>query len=91
MTEIASPPQILAGHNDIEERKSDKTQRQAPAKIIASLSWKDSLPTQRLLNVICTILAEEYIMIAKQNPEVFTEIDSPRLGGAHNDEMEIKE
>ena len=55
------------------------------------LSWKDSLPTQRLLNVICSILVEEYIMIAKQNPDVFTEIDSPRLGGAHNDEMEIKE
>ncbi|MCX5699740.1 MAG: hypothetical protein NTX01_08625 [Candidatus Omnitrophica bacterium] len=37
------------------------------------LSWKDSLPTQRLLNVICSILAEEYIMIAKQNLDVFAE------------------
>lgn len=74
MAEIASPPQILTGRKD-EQKK---------------LSWKDSLPTQRLLDVICSILAEEYIMIAKQNPGVFTEIDS-RPSAAHNDEIEIKE
>ena len=68
----------------------NKVQEQFPAETVPSLSWKDSLPTQRLLNVICSILAEEYIMIAKQNPEVFTEIDS-RPSAAHNDKMEIKE
>jgi len=34
-------------------------------------NWKDSPSIQRLLDVISSILAEEYIMIAKQNPEVF--------------------
>ena len=55
-----------------------------------NLCWKDSPPTQRLLNAICSILAEEYIIIAKQNPDVFTEIAS-RPSGAHNNEMELKE
>jgi len=42
-----------------------------PGETAPSLSWKDSSPTQRLLDVICSILAEEYIIIAKQNPDVF--------------------
>ena len=49
------------------------------------LSWQDSLPVQRLLDVVSSIIAEEYIQTVKQNPTVFTEIASPRLGGAHND------
>lgn len=36
-----------------------------------AINWKDSPSIQRLLDVISSILAEEYIMIAKQNPEVF--------------------
>ena len=55
----------------------NKVQGQSPAP---SLSWKDSPTVQRLLDVICSILAEEYIMIAKQNPDVFTEIASPPSG-----------
>jgi len=35
------------------------------------LNWKDSSAIQRLLDVISSILAEEYIATAKQNPEVF--------------------
>jgi len=35
------------------------------------LSWQDSLPVQRLLDVIAEIIASEYVQIAKQNPEVF--------------------
>jgi len=58
--EIASPPQILAGRKD-EQKK---------------LNWQDSLPVQRLLDIISSILAEEYIMIAKKNPDVFAEIAS---------------
>jgi len=34
-------------------------------------NWQDSLPIQRLLDVISSILAEEYILIAKQNSRVF--------------------
>ena len=40
-----------------------------PVETVPSLSWKNSPPTQSLLNVICSILAEEYIIIAKQNPK----------------------
>ena len=32
---------------------------------------EDPPSTQRLLDVICSILAEEYIKIAKQDPDVF--------------------
>ncbi|MCG2714304.1 MAG: hypothetical protein L6308_05645 [Candidatus Omnitrophica bacterium] len=67
--EITSPPQILAGRNN-EQKK---------------LNWQDSLPIQHLLDVISSILAEEYIMIAKQNPGVFTGIAS-RPSVARNDE-----
>jgi hypothetical protein len=35
------------------------------------LCWKDSLPIQHLLDAISSILAEEYIAAAKQNPDVF--------------------
>ncbi len=58
----------------------NKTKGQSPLGKDPSLSWKDSPPTQRLLNVISSILAEEYIMIAKQNPGVFTEVDSRKIG-----------
>jgi len=50
-----------------------------------NLYWKDSLPIQHLLDAISSILAEEYIVIAKQNPGVFTEIAS-RPSVARNDE-----
>ena len=63
----------------------NKVHEQFPAETVPSLSWKDSPPTQHLLDVICSILAEEYIMIAKQNPGVFTEIASPP-SGVRNDE-----
>jgi len=43
-----------------------------------SFNWKDSPSIQRLLDVVSSILAEEYIMIAKQNPEVFIN-NTPRL------------
>ena len=36
-----------------------------------TINWKNSPSIQRLLDVISSILAEEYIMIAKQNPGVF--------------------
>jgi len=36
-----------------------------------NLCWKDSPAIQHLLDVISSILAEEYITTAKQNPEVF--------------------
>ena len=58
----------------------NKVQGQSSERTIPSLKWKDSLPTKQLLDVICSILAEEYIMIAKQNPGVFTEVASRKIG-----------
>jgi len=55
----------------------NKTQGQSP-----SGTDPVTVPSlQRLLDVISSIIAEEYIMIAKQNPAVFTEIASPRHAG----------
>jgi len=38
----------------------------------APLHWQDNLSVQKLLDIIASILAEEYIEIAKQNPDVFS-------------------
>ncbi len=49
----------------------NKTQGQSPFKN-AELALAVTVPSvQRLLDVISSIIADEYIMIAKQNPEVF--------------------
>lgn len=42
------------------------------------LSWQRNPSVQKLLDVIVSIIAEEYIEIAKKNKQVF-EIVSPRL------------
>jgi len=63
----------------------NKTQGQSPTGTVPSINWQDSLPIQHLLDVISSILAKEYIMIAKQNPGVFTGIAS-RPSVARNDE-----
>ncbi len=38
-----------------------------------SLNWKENPSAQKLLDAIVSILAEEYIETAKQNPDIFTE------------------
>jgi hypothetical protein len=40
-------------------------------KVQISFNWKDSLSIQRILDVVSYILAKEYILMAKQNPEIF--------------------
>ncbi len=37
-----------------------------------SLNWADNPSIKKLLDVVASIIAEEYIQIAKQNPEVFS-------------------
>ena len=37
-----------------------------------SLTWSENPAAKRLLDVIASILAEEYIQTARQNPEIFT-------------------
>jgi len=38
-----------------------------------NLNWKDNPSVQNLLDVVVSIMAEEYIRIAKQNPKVFSD------------------
>ncbi len=38
-----------------------------------SLNWIDNLSVQKLLDVVVAIIAEEYIQIAKQNPDSFSD------------------
>ena len=35
-------------------------------------NWKDNPSIQKVLDTIASIIADEYIQIAKQNPDVFT-------------------
>lgn len=53
--------------------ENNKTLKENPC-----FNWQDSLPVQHLLDTISSIIAEEYIAIAKQNPEIFQNI-TPRL------------
>ena len=36
-----------------------------------SLNWKENPPSKKLLDAIVATLTEEYIEIAKQNPDIF--------------------
>ena len=38
----------------------------------ASLNWIDNPSVRKLLDVVVSIIAEEYIQIAKQNPDIFS-------------------
>ena len=53
----------------IEKEKNIETEIQS---II--LNYTDDLSVQKLLDTIANIIAKEYIIKAKQNPEIFLEI-----------------
>ena len=38
-----------------------------------SLTWTDNPSVQKLLDVVVSIIAEECIQIAKQNPDIFSD------------------
>jgi len=38
-----------------------------------NLCWNNSLPIQHLLDTISSIMAHEYIQIARENPDLFKE------------------
>lgn len=48
------------------EKNSEKTAQPI------SFTWVDNASVQRLLDVVVSIIADEYIQIAKQNPDVFS-------------------
>lgn len=43
-----------------------------------SLNWKDNPSVQKLLDTIASIIADEYIQIAKQNPDTFSNTGGPK-------------
>lgn len=46
----------------------DNTENKSAAPVF---NWRDNIAVQNLLDVVVEILAEEYIEIAKHNPEIF--------------------
>lgn len=46
--------------------KNNKTKTQP-----INLNWSENIPVQNLLDVIVSIIADEYIHVAKENPEIF--------------------
>ena len=49
-----------------------QTKKNSEISRLSSVSWMDNPSVQRLLDVVVSIIAEEYIQIAKQNPEIFS-------------------
>jgi len=46
--------------------------KELQAKVqLENFSWLDNPHIQKLLDVLASIIADEYIQVAKQNPEVF--------------------
>jgi hypothetical protein len=37
-----------------------------------NLRWDENCSVQKLLDIVASIMAEEYIEIAKQNPQIFS-------------------
>jgi len=62
------------------ENTVHRAKGKSPTGTVPLLNWKDSPSVQHLLDAICSILAEEYIMIAKQNPSVFIENAPGKMG-----------
>ncbi len=52
-------------HTAQAEKNSKKTTQPT------SFTWVDNVSVQRLLDIVVSIMADEYIEIAKQNPEIF--------------------
>ena len=52
-------------HTAQAEKNSKKTTQPT------SFTWVDNASVQRLLDVVASIMADEYIEIAKQNAEIF--------------------
>ena len=69
----------------MEKLVSAEVERDSGKEIQAiDFNWVENPSVQKLLDVVVSIIAEEYIQIAKQNPDVFGEhpqLSSPARGG----------
>jgi hypothetical protein len=55
-----------------------KIKEKVTKEATVGLSWKDNLSIQHLLDVVSSVLATEYIITAKQNPDVFLKHGDPK-------------
>jgi len=79
--EIASEPRTPSAFAELLSRSASADKRND-----ARYGWLDNPDVQKLLDVVCEIIANEYIGVAKRNKGVF-EIASPATfgGEARND------
>ena len=56
---------------------------------IKTLNWEDSPSVQKLLDVISSILADEYIQIAKKNKDVIEIASSGPSAPPRNDDGQV--
>ena len=56
--------------NNLDLTKHEKDSEEINQTI--SLTWIENPEVQNLLDVLVSIIAEEYIEIARQNPEIFS-------------------
>ena len=56
--------------NNLDLTKHEKDNEEINQTI--SLTWIENPEVQNLLDVLVSIIAEEYIEIARQNPEIFS-------------------
>ena len=63
---------MLTFKPDIKEQSPIKLDSRFRGNDTGKLSWKDSVPVQKALDVLCQILAEEYCKTAKEHPELFS-------------------
>jgi len=62
---------MLTFQPDIKEQSPYKLDSGFRGNDIKVLSWKDSVAVQKVLDVLCQILAEEYCKTAREHPELF--------------------
>jgi len=41
-------------------------------KLNSNLYWQNSPAAQKIIDVICQIIADEYVKTVKENPEIFS-------------------
>ena len=56
------------GNNHVLKKVDSNDEEEAE---FGSFNWKSNLSVQKLLDVVVSILADEYVQTARLNPEVF--------------------
>ena len=59
--------------NNLDTSRTEKKKEETNKTI--SLRWIDNPEVQELLDVVVSIIAEEYINVAQQNPDLFKKME----------------